>query len=194
LERFLSTHCCVDFCYCQKWTAITGIYTFVSDHLDTVVLFQLILWMYETGFYLVIWNIQEASAAGTKLVLYLLFFAIIRAWTKYCMSCHVYVFMNKCCVSYLITTWFTYRIHPFLHYLSIIQYKPKISQRHGRIHICRSHLNMKILSFLHVLLEWESNKFGLNICVNSLINRMCIYLHCFCIPSLVLYFNICGHE
>ena len=46
--------------------AFSLVYTFGSNHLNTVVLFHSVRWMCET----VIWNIQEA---GTKLVLYVPF-------------------------------------------------------------------------------------------------------------------------
>ena len=40
--------------------------------LYTAVLFHSALWMSESGFYTVLWNVYEADAAGTKLVLYFL--------------------------------------------------------------------------------------------------------------------------
>ena len=50
--------------------AFSLVYIFRSNHLDAVVLFLSIHWMYERGSYRVIWNVQDASATGTKLVLY----------------------------------------------------------------------------------------------------------------------------
>ena len=73
-ERFLSIHCCVTFWYRSKVNstqigAFSLVYSFGSDHLDTLVLFHSVLWMCEIGSCTVTWNVQEASEAGTKLVL-----------------------------------------------------------------------------------------------------------------------------
>jgi len=77
-EGFLSVHCCMAFWYPQKWIGLRSELShwyifFLSDRLDTVVLFHSIHCMYETGSCKVIWNVQEASAADTKLVLYVPF-------------------------------------------------------------------------------------------------------------------------
>jgi len=53
----------------SPYIAFSLVYTLRSDRLDTMVLFHLVLSMRETGFCVLIWNVQEASAAGTKLVL-----------------------------------------------------------------------------------------------------------------------------
>ena len=53
--------------------AFSPVYIFRSDRLDTLVLFSSIHWMYEKRHCTVIWNVQEASAARTKLVLYVPF-------------------------------------------------------------------------------------------------------------------------
>ena len=50
--------------------ALSLVYMFWSDHLHTVGVFLSVVWIYETGSCTVIGNVQTASAAGTKLVLY----------------------------------------------------------------------------------------------------------------------------
>jgi len=60
-------------------SSLTGLYFWIY-HLDIVVLFHSVVWMYETRFCTVIWNVQEPSAAGTKLVLYVPFCVCILAY------------------------------------------------------------------------------------------------------------------
>ena len=57
--------------------AFSLVYMFRLERIDTVVLFMSVLWMYETRSGTVIWNVLEASAAGTKLVLYAPFYVYV---------------------------------------------------------------------------------------------------------------------
>ena len=57
--------------------AFSLVYIFRSDHLDKLVLFNSAFWMYETVSCTVISNVQEASTAGTKLMLYIPFFECV---------------------------------------------------------------------------------------------------------------------
>jgi len=81
-EGSLSVHCCMAFWYPLLRIGLRSEHShlyiyFRSYRLDTLVLFHSVLWMYETWSNRVIWNIQEASAAGTKVVLYVPFFKCV---------------------------------------------------------------------------------------------------------------------
>jgi len=94
--RFLCTHFCVAFWYPSKVNrthigAFSLVYTFGSDHLDTLVLSHSVIWMYETGTCTMIWNVQEASAAVTKLVLYV----VTRRVAEFCTHCRQFVRVSE---------------------------------------------------------------------------------------------------
>ena len=106
----------------SRFVAVSIMYMFGSDHLDTVVSLS---------------ERERERERGRDFI-----YAIVQSRNYKGLA--IYLPTNKSYIFYLITTGLTCRICLLLHSKSIIQYKLQIAQRHGKIYISGFYLHVAL--------------------------------------------------